>query len=120
MARLRAYQGILIAAWLLGFTALAIMNANHSPHGERTPWGCVAGLVTALSHGIWITIDARILNRPVGAWRFLAFFVGPLAIWLWLAVRYGWKALFLIPASFLVYGAAVFLLVVASMLGLAS
>jgi hypothetical protein len=119
MARLRICQGILMAAWVLGFTALAIMNAHQSQQGERTPWGCAAGMVTALAHGIWITIDARILNRPVGAWRFAAFFLGPIAIWLWLAVGYGWKAVFLIPASMLVYGAAISLLVVASMVGLA-
>ena len=80
MSPLRITQLIVIAVWIAAVTVLCVMDINHDLDGKRTPWGCAAGIVSALVHGIWITLDARILGRQVGAWRFAAFFLGPLTI----------------------------------------
>ena len=116
-ARLRTTQWVVIAAWIVAFTGLSIMDLNQSPQGQRTPWGCALGLISALLHGMWISLDARILDRKVGAWRFAAFLLGPLAIWAWLSWAYGRKALYLIPISLAIYAIPIGQLFVAYMLG---
>ena len=82
--RRRMTQWIMVAAWIAAIAGLTIMDLNHSPDGGHTPWGCTAGIMTAFVHGAWITLDCHIRDRRVGAWRFAAFFLGPLAIWLYL------------------------------------
>jgi len=116
-ARLRTTQWVVIAAWIVAFTVLTIMDLNHRIEIRRSPWGFALGLISALLHGIWISLDARILDRKVGAWRFAAFFLGPLAIWAWLSWMYGRKALYMIPVSLAIYAIPIGQLVVADMLG---
>src|SRR5688572_10973610 len=101
-ARLRAIQGAVVASWIAVFAVLMYMDAVQQ-QGRRTPSGCAAGFLTMLAHGIWITLDFRILGLRVGPWRFAAFFLGPLTIWLHLILRYRLQALWMIPASIGVY-----------------
>ena len=117
-ARLRFLQWVIVACWIASFTVLFIMDYNQSPDGRRTPWGCAAGFLFALAHGIWITLDARILGRRVGAWRFASYFLGPLVIWAWMLTAYRAKALFLIPVSVAIYALPVAQVLVAEMVGL--
>lgn len=57
--------------------------------GERhTPISIFAGLILLLAHLIWISMDRTRRGREVGAWRFLAIFLGPLAVCLYLLLEY--------------------------------
>ena len=100
----RKAQWVLIACWLVVISGLVIMDLHHASDPRKmTPWGCAAGFLSALAHGMWISLDCRITNRPVGAWRFGAFFLGPLIIWIYLVTAYRQRALWMIPLSCLIY-----------------
>ena len=107
----RKAQWILVVGWLAVFSGLMVMDINHSVDPKKhTPWGCAAAFLFALAHGMWISLDCRITNRPVGAWRFGAFFLGPLIIWIYLVAAYRTRALWMIPLSCLIYLIPVLLL----------
>lgn len=101
--RTRTLQWMVVAIWTVMFAGLILMDAAHQERGRHTPWSCAAGFLTALAHGIWISLDCRILGVRVGAWRFAAFFLGPLAIWCHMLVRYHVQSLWMIPTSILIY-----------------
>ena len=117
-ARLRFFQWVIVACWIASFTVLYIIDHTLSPDGRRSGWSCAASILFALAHGLWITLDARILGRRVGAWRFDAFFLGPLTIWAWMLTSYRAKALFLIPVSLAIYAVPFVQIYVAAALGL--
>jgi hypothetical protein len=98
----RKAQWILVAGWVAVISVLLVMDLNHEDI-RKTPWGCAAGALSALAHGMWISLDCRIQNRRVGAWRFGAFFLGPLVIWAYLVSAYGLRALWMIPLSVVIY-----------------
>jgi len=75
--------------------------------GNRTPLTWVAGIVTAIGHGLWITMDRNRRGREIGWWRFGAIFLGPVAISLYLMHEYGLRALYLIPALAGIYVAII-------------
>jgi len=62
-----------------------------------------ASLIGWLGHAIWLSMDRRRRGLPIGWWRFGVIFLGPLAIWLYLAIEYRARALYLIPLSLAVY-----------------
>ena len=102
--RLRTLQWTVVAGWIVMFAVSLILSSRGGPAGYEKGIGCATGLLSALAHGMWITLDARIKDREVGAWRFGAFFLGPLVLWTWFCVVYGpKKALLLIPLSIVVY-----------------
>ena len=117
VARARFRQWIVIAAWIGSSTTLLILDFD-APATKKTPAGCAVAVLTALAHGLWVTLDAQALNRKVGGWRFAAFLLGPLAIWLWLIREYRAKALYLIPISIAIYLIPVAQVSVAIALGL--
>ena len=100
--RWRTIQWALVGIWM---TAIALFLAfEFDPdRRQRSPLGCAVGILSAFLHGAWITLDCKILNRRVGAWRFAGFFCGPLALWAYLLLTYGRKALLFIPISVAVY-----------------
>ena len=55
---------------------------------SHTPLSIFAGLIVLLCHLMWISMDRTRRGREVGAWRFLAFFLAPLAIVLYLLLEY--------------------------------
>ena len=114
------FQWVVVTGWMVSFVVLTTFHLNHALEGRHSPWGCAMGFIHALAHGLWITLDARILNRKVGGWRFAAFFFGPFTLWVWFVVAYGRKAVFLIPISLAVYAAAVAQIYAVGMLGAVS
>jgi hypothetical protein len=117
--RLRTFQWTVVAGWIVMFAASLTLGSTGGPAGYEKGIGCATGLLTALAHGIWITLDARIKDREVSAWRFGAFFLGPLVLWIWFFVVYGpKKALLLIPISIVVYFIPIAQVLAAAALGL--
>jgi drug/metabolite transporter (DMT)-like permease len=116
-ARLRTTQWVVIAVWIVASTVLTFMDISHATGNRRSPWGCALALIGSVLHGMWISLDARILNRPVGGWRFAAFFLGPFAIWAWLIREYGRKAFYMIPISIAIYLVPVAQLLFVDMMG---
>jgi len=55
---------------------------------SHTPVSIFAGLLLMLGHMMWISMDRTRRGRQVGGWRFLAFFLPPLAIVLYLLLEY--------------------------------
>jgi hypothetical protein len=115
----RAMQWLVVAMWVLAFSGLAILDLNRdnpSRNTHHTPTGCATGFITALAHGMWITLDCRILGRPVGAWRFAGFFCGPLGLWAYFLLVYRARALVMIPLSLLIYALPVGLFFLAQLM----
>jgi hypothetical protein len=113
----RRMQWIVVVVWVVVMAFLMTQHLRQSRTGGRTPFSMAAGFLTMLAHGAWITLDCKILNRRVGAWRFAAFFLGPLAIWPYLLQAYRLRALMLIPLSALVYMAPIGIIVITAALG---
>src|SRR3954469_18036618 len=99
--------------WLLIGIAAAVVAAlltidmvtfpEESARGQRTPLTFVAVIVTAFTHGAWITLDRNRRGRTVGIWRFGAILLGPIAIGIYLLAEYRLRALYLIPARLGIY-----------------
>ncbi len=68
-----------------------------------SPLNLLLMIVGAVGQGLWITMDRTRRGREVGWWRWGAILLGPLAIWLYLALEYGPRALLLVPVSIAVY-----------------
>lgn len=84
-------------------TADYVTFPKETRQGQRTPLSVVAGIVAALGHAMWISMDRKRRGLEVGKWRFGAIFLGPFVIALYLAWEYKLRALYLIPVLVLVY-----------------
>lgn len=60
---------------------------------SATPVTVAAAVLAALAHATWISMDRTRRGREVGAWRFLAIFIGPLAVLLYLLLEYRLRGL---------------------------
>jgi hypothetical protein len=102
-----APQVIVIAAAAGLLSALAAVAAMGDPEAvtrdEVTALNCVTSIIFALAHAMWISLDCRRRGVEVGWWRFAAIFLGPLAVWVYLATSYGARAALWIPLSIVVY-----------------
>ncbi len=100
-------QIIVIAAAAGVLSVIAAAAAMRDPDAvtrdETAALNCVSSIVFALAHAMWISLDCRRRGVEVGWWRFAAIFLGPLAVWVYLATAYGTKALLWIPVSIVVY-----------------
>ncbi len=109
----RGWVPTLVQEWMLigavsGFVVLCLsvsiaLFPEATQEGRRTPATIVAGLAMVFGQVGWISMDRKRRGRDVGAWRFLAVFCGPLPIWLYLALEYRIRALYLIPLSIAIY-----------------
>jgi hypothetical protein len=72
-------------------------------NGKTNGFTIVGSLIGWLGHALWLTMDRRRRGLPIGWWRFGVIFLGPVAIWLYLAIEYRARALYLIPLSLAVY-----------------
>ena len=98
----RTLQWLIIGLWM-AFCAVVLYLEWDEPENKRAPLGCALAFFTALSQGLWITIDLKIRNRPVRGWRFGALFLGPLVIWPYMILTYRMRALWMIPLSLVIY-----------------
>ncbi len=110
-----AVIGVLAAVCSAAVTVVTLTNSGSAPL-----FGCLPAIVFAFSHAMWITVDCKRRGAEVGWWRFAAIFFGPLAVWIYLAVTYGLRALYLIPVSIAVYVAIFVPALVVAMAMLAS
>lgn len=105
----------IVAALTLGILAAAapLDQWMFPDEGEKhTPVTLVAGFASVLGHAMWISMDRRRRGRQVGAWRFFAICLAPLAIPAYLVLEYRWRGLlgavvyFLLLATALLLGGA--------------
>lgn len=81
-------------------TAEGVLYPEATKTGEATPLTFIGSAVAILAHGLWVTMDLKRRGRPVGAWRFGAFLLGPFAVIAYLAKEYPERRMRLI-ASYL-------------------
>jgi hypothetical protein len=84
--RVVAFGGALVLA--VGLFADALLFPESFERQTHTPVSIFTTLLVVLAHGIWISIDRTRRGREVGAWRFLAVLLAPLAIPLYLLLEY--------------------------------
>src|SRR2546425_817204 len=100
-------QRVIIWAWVVLMAAVIILGLPANDRGKPRPFDLLGAFFSAIAHASWITLDCQRHGRPVGPWRWGAILIGPLAIWMYLAVAYGRRSLYLIPISVLVYAAPI-------------
>lgn len=87
--------------------AVELWNQCSNPQAyrrnETTLLSILGTLVGWFGHALWLTMDRRRRGLEIGPWRFGVIFFGPFAIWLYLALEYRLRALYLIPLSLAVY-----------------
>ncbi|HTF56917.1 MAG TPA: hypothetical protein VK661_06765 [Planctomycetota bacterium] len=103
-------QWVIIGVALPLYTVVLFLAMRVRDPGASQAFAIPGWIVSAIAHASWITLDCQRHGRPVGWWRFGAILLGPFAIWLYLVVAYGRRALYLIPLSMLVYVVAPFLM----------
>ena len=105
-------EWILVGVASLLFMGAALLEALLFPEefeaGKLNPLTLVHLVTGILAQALWITMDRKRRGLEVGWWRFGVLFVGPLAIWLYLAVEYRLRALYLVPISALIYAVNLF------------
>jgi hypothetical protein len=82
-----------IGVGILTFAALAagqpLDQALFPGAGEKvTPVGIAVTLACSLGHAMWISMDRRRRGHNVGAWRYFAILLGPLAVVVYLILEY--------------------------------
>lgn len=70
---------------------------------RTTPLEIVGAIAVAVGQAVWITMDRKRRDREVGAWRWFALLVGPIALCVYLIVEYRGRALYLVPLCLGVY-----------------
>lgn len=84
--RVVAFGGAFVLAVGLWFDALLFPESFERQ--THTPVSIFSGILVMLAHGVWISMDRTRRGREVGAWRFLAILLPPLAIPLYLLLEY--------------------------------
>lgn len=75
--------------------------------GKGNFFSVVSALSWWLGHGVWLSMDRRRRGLEMGRWRYGVLFFGVLAIWLYLALEYRSRALYLIPLTCAIYAVMV-------------
>jgi hypothetical protein len=118
-----AQQWVVIVAGSVIVAAMqaadVVFNRQAAAGGQMTPFTCFAAALGALTQMLWITMDCKRNGREVGWWRFAAFFLGPLAIWIYLGAQCRGRALVLFPPSIAVYATGAGLSFAGAAVGLA-
>ena len=87
----KTQRSLVIASAALFAAAVAaegVLYPEETRTGEATPLTFVGAAVAILAHGLWVTLDLRRRGRPAGAWRFLAYLLGPFAVVAYLVKEY--------------------------------
>jgi hypothetical protein len=90
-SKLLRQERVVVIACVVLLAVSMPLDALLFPEGageSQTPVSIVAGLLLMLGHMMWISMDRTRRGRQVGGWRFLAFFLAPLAIVLYLLLEY--------------------------------
>ena len=99
----------MIAAAILAILILDVLSYRADSEREAKGYYILSAAVGALAQGIWISVDCRLMGRPIRRWPMAAVFCGPLGIWTYMIVSYRARAVFMILASIAVYAVAIFL-----------
>lgn len=112
----RRMQWAMIACVVLAFMVLDYFSCRAVTDRDAKPFYLAGGVLAMFAQGVWISFDCRHLGRRVGRWPLVAVLCGPFGVWFYLITMYRSRALYLIPISIGVYGAAILLPALVAML----